>query len=659
MKEGEGENDIHVTVDDSKSTATCTEAGKIVYNASVTYDGKDYTNSKEAEVAALGHDYECQFTWEDNDKDHTATATAIFVCKNDNSHKLEGDAVKVEVKKDDNASSAATCTEEGKNVFAATATATDAEGNVIATASDTREVKISATGHTYVDDAEHAAWTWTESTDGDNEVAYAASLVLTCTTCGTPTDALKADVTAESSTATCTEAGTTVYTAKVTHEGKDYTDSKTVTGEALGHNYEAKWTWTKVEDENAEIPYTAKVDLICLRCDDKVEGIDATVVLKDRTEATCTEDGEIIYSATATYDGKDYNSEKSVAIKATGHEWGEWKTVKEPTETEAGSRQRTCAKCGEVETEAIGTVERPDVQYRTHVQTYGWQEWVENGEMSGTSGESKRLEAIEIKLDNSSYSGSIEYSTHVQTYGWQDPVVDGALSGTSGESKRLEAIKINLTGDIANYYDVYYRVHAQTYGWLDWAKNGEVAGTAGLSKRLEGIEIVLVVKGEAAPGDTDRPYVTKEIGYSTHVQTYGWQATKYNGEVSGTSGESKRLEAIKINLVDPLYDGSIEYTTHVQTYGWQDYVSDGELSGTSGESKRLEAIRIRLKGDMADKYDVYYRVHAQNIGWMGWAKNGQAAGTAGYSYRLEAIQIILVKKGADAPGSTSNHFVQK
>ncbi|MGE9977477.1 hypothetical protein ACQRAS_16105, partial [Coprococcus catus] len=73
LKEGEGENDIHVTVDDSKSTATCTEAGKIVYNASVTYDGKDYTNSKEAEVAALGHDYECQFTWEDNDKDHTAT----------------------------------------------------------------------------------------------------------------------------------------------------------------------------------------------------------------------------------------------------------------------------------------------------------------------------------------------------------------------------------------------------------------------------------------------------------------------------------------------------------------------------------------------------------------------------------------------------------
>lgn len=32
------------------------------------------------------------------------------------------------------------------------------------------------------------------------------------------------------------------------------------------------------------------------------------------------------------------------------------------------------------------------------MQTYGWQDWVKNGEMAGTSGEAKRLEAIEIKL---------------------------------------------------------------------------------------------------------------------------------------------------------------------------------------------------------------------------------------------------------------------
>jgi uncharacterized protein YjdB len=95
----------------------------------------------------------------------------------------------------------------------------------------------------------------------------------------------------------------------------------------------------------------------------------------------------------------------------------------------------------------------------------------------------------------------------VQSYGWQNWVSDGALSGTTGKAKRLEAIKIELTGDAATKYDVYYRVHVQRYGWLDWAKNGEMAGTSGKSLRLEGIQIKLVPKGGAAPGSTVRTYI--------------------------------------------------------------------------------------------------------------------------------------------------------
>ena len=73
------------------------------------------------------------------------------------------------------------------------------------------------------------------------------------------------------------------------------------------------------------------------------------------------------------------------------------------------------------------------------------------------------------------------------------------MSGTSGEAKRLEAIQIRLYGEMAEHFDVYYRVHAQSFGWLGWAKNGEESGTAGLAKRLEGIQIVLVPKGGTAP----------------------------------------------------------------------------------------------------------------------------------------------------------------
>lgn len=300
------------------------------------------------------------------------------------------------------------------------------------------------------------------------------------------------------------------------------------------------------------------------------------------------------------------------------------------------------------------------VTYRTHVQTYGWQGWKTNGMESGTTGLSKRLEGIEIKVSDPYVSGGITYRTHVQTYGWQGWKSDGAQSGTTGEEKRLEAIQINLTGDMAEKYDVYYRVHAQTYGWLDWAKNGESAGTAGLAKRLESIEIKLVLKGGAAPGNTARPFVEQnDVTYRTHVQTYGWQDYMSNGVSSGTVGLAKRLEAIQISLKNPGNIGGITYRTHVQTYGWQRWVSDGAVSGTSGESKRLEAIEVKLTGQMAEKYDVYYRVHAQTYGWLGWAKNGASAGTEGLSKRLEAIQIVLVEKGQAAPGSTANAFVKK
>ncbi len=175
-------------------------------------------------------------------------------------------------------------------------------------------------------------------------------------------------------------------------------------------------------------------------------------------------------------------------------------------------------------TPVVPGTDTPNVAYRTHVQKYGWQGWKYNGQMSGTSGEAKRLEGIEIKLTNKPYEGGIVYTTHVQKYGWQGKLNDqntwksnGAMSGTSGEAKRLEAICINLTGEMAEHYDVYYRVHAQSYGWLGWAKNGECSGTAGYGKRLEGIQIVLVKKGDPVPtiyygnitSKVTKPYISK------------------------------------------------------------------------------------------------------------------------------------------------------
>ncbi len=180
--------------------------------------------------------------------------------------------------------------------------------------------------------------------------------------------------------------------------------------------------------------------------------------------------------------------------------------MEDPYKSSGGSSPILGQESTDADNPVIAGADEPFVIYQTHVQNYGWQQWVVNGTMSGTSGESKRLEGINIKVSNMPYDGDIVYTTHVQTYGWQGELEDqstwkknGEMSGTSGESKRLEAICINLTGEMAEHYDVYYRVHAQNVGWLGWAKNGEQSGTAGYSRRLEGIQIILVPKDGDAP----------------------------------------------------------------------------------------------------------------------------------------------------------------
>lgn len=304
------------------------------------------------------------------------------------------------------------------------------------------------------------------------------------------------------------------------------------------------------------------------------------------------------------------------------------------------------------------------VSYASHIENIGDEAiYHSNGDTSGTFGQSLRLESIKIKLDKQLYAGSIEYRVHVQDYGWQDWKSDNQVAGTSGESKRLEAIQVRLTGEMANHYDVYYRVHAQNFGWLGWSKNGVYSGTTSYAYRLEAIEVQLVSKGASAPGTTSGNYHTRNLYYSTHIQNIGWQENIWNGDVSGTTGQALRLEGIRLSLFDLdglNTSGSIQYRTHIQDLGWESsWKSDNQLSGTSGHSKRLEAIQIQLTGDIANKYDIYYRVHAQNYGWLGWTKNGQSSGTEGYSYRLEAIEVKLVEKNSNELSVQTTSFIKK
>ena len=597
-------------------TGTCEQGVTMYYKAAdKTADGVKYVVTTTEAKEAGKHAYTGAWTWNEVKDDNgnvtncTASVTGVkcSVCDNEPTE----DQIKVNVVKDTENSKAATCTEAGKDVYTATATVTDADGKEIGTlTADPKEVDLPALGHKYGE----PTWNWTK---GENNT-YTATATFTCANDEKHVETVDAKVTEKSDGATCTEAGKITYTATVTFEGKDYKDTKTEEVAALGHDYKVSekdgWKWTADKEKE----YTAVATFVCSRCKD-AQDVTADVVKEDKNS-------QIIYKATAKYTDETGKEFTATATKST----------------------------------------KMSVSYKVHRQDYDWEkDWKKDGQTSGTVGEAKRLEAIEIKLPGG-VSGSIEYRTHIQDIGWEKNwSKDGEKSGTEGQCKRLEAIQIRLTGEVAENYDVYYSVHAENFGWLGWAKNGEEAGTAGYGYRLEAIRIQLVTKGDKAPeliGTIKEAMKARLVGYQTHVQDYGTQAYVYDGAMAGTEGECKRMESIRMKLPSSM-NSSIQYRSHVQNIGWEKkWASNGSLSGTTGQCKRLEAIQIKLSGDVAENYDVYYRVHAQDYGWLAWAKNGESSGTEGYAKRLEAIEVRLVPKGTtpNLPASANEKaFIKK
>ena len=339
------------------------------------------------------------------------------------------------------------------------------------------------------------------------------------------------------------------------------------------------------------------------------------------------------------------------------------------------------------------------VTYRTHVENIGWQDYVKNEEMAGTSGKSYRLEGINIKLiGNNDSNLKIKYQVHVQNIGWQDWKTDGEMAGTQGLSYRLEGIKIKL--ESTEEYSVMYRVHVQNIGWQGWKTDGEMAGTQGQSLRLEAIQIKIVPKVKKSiitlQNLSDKqtfynPSSINVIGWkmsnvsNTKIKAYvdniqidekavtykkrddvitsmaekGYGTDKENpnpgfefsidssnmteGEHSikfvlcASNGEVLEQTAARIYIDRQLH---VQYRAHVENIGWQGYVKDGTMAGTSGKSYRVEALNINLI-NAPDDAKILYRAHVQNIGWQNWQQNGSMAGTSGKSYRIEAIEIML------------------
>lgn len=165
------------------------------------------------------------------------------------------------------------------------------------------------------------------------------------------------------------------------------------------------------------------------------------------------------------------------------------------------------------------------------------------------------------------------------------------------------------------------------------------------------------------------PESAPSVHCQAHVQDKGWQdevsssANQTKAATAGTTGQGKRVEAIRVSLVDAngnAIQNAIEYKAHVANQGWDaSWSRDGQTAGTTGKSRAIEALKFRLLDEYSQLYDFFYRVHIQDYGWLDWTSNGDAAGSVGLGKRIEALQLLLRLKGSnESPTTGGNAYIE-
>ena len=277
---------VDATVTSEVTEGSCEVGGTRTYTAKVTFEGKEYTDTKTEPVPAKGHQL-------------TAVAKVPATCETAGT------------------SAHWKCEVCGK-LFS------DAEGQ---TETTLEKLTIPATGHAYGE----PVWKWNDD--------FTASATFTCANDTSHVETVNATVTNEVTTeATCEVGGTRTYTAKVTFEGKEYTDTKTETIAATGHAYgEPVWKWND--------DFTASATFTCGNNATHVETVNAAVTNEVTTAATCEVDGVRTYTAKVTFEGKEYTDTKTEVIPATSHDT-ELVGAKDATCTEDGyTGDEVCKVC--------------------------------------------------------------------------------------------------------------------------------------------------------------------------------------------------------------------------------------------------------------------------------------------------------------------------
>ena len=249
--------------------ATCTKAGKSVYTAAFENEAFE-AQKRTVALGVLGHDWgKPEYSWAKQDGEWYCTAKRV--CKRDASH-VEEQTAKASVE-----TTPATCLKAGRSVYTA-----KFDGDVFKT--QTRTVALGVLGHDWAD----PEYSWSQK---DGSWFCTAKRVCKRDASHIEDETVKATV--ETTPATCTEAGKSVYTAAFDGDAFE-TQVKTEKIAALDHDWaEPEYSWSQ---KDGAWYCTAK--RVCKRDASHVEKETVKAAYEVTTPATTEKEGEGTYTAT-------------------------------------------------------------------------------------------------------------------------------------------------------------------------------------------------------------------------------------------------------------------------------------------------------------------------------------------------------------------------
>ena len=133
------------------------------------------------------------------------------------------------------------------------------------------------------------------------------------------------------------------------------------------------------------------------------------------------------------------------------------------------SLKALCRRVLELERgESIEEERRPLLRYQTHVHVQGWSSWIKEGAYSNLLDKRFDIQAIKINFP----THKVYYSVY-NAEGWSEEVANDKIAGTTGKSKSIYGMKVRLDEAGSKEFDILYRMHKFDGTWTTWAKNGE------------------------------------------------------------------------------------------------------------------------------------------------------------------------------------------